>query len=153
MAEIFEASSNVNDFFEQHLFPTLHVPWQKNREGSLNVVSRICHGAPCPYTYIDHTMKSLEVTIEGIENQEFRLALEEIRTYSSPLKLSRMDHQSTDGSNVRHCIRELLIFTWQSTGHGRLSIKSKKHRNGKIEVFVGETTSYRFFVDPDNLIG
>jgi hypothetical protein len=142
-------SQTIEDFLNT-LFPLVQSPWVKNQEGTVNIVSRICHGAPWPYTHLDQSMKFLAVTIESIEHQDFHLSLKEVQTYPKS-DITQLDYKSSDGRNIYDCIKATLISTWKSTGYGRLSIKSKKHRSGKIEVFVGETISHRFLVDPRQL--
>jgi hypothetical protein len=139
----------IDEFFAE-LFAQLQYPWLNHREGTLSIVSRVCSGVPCTYAYLDTTIKSLSVTFESLENQEFRLSLNEIRVYPE-VDMSRVDYLSTNGTNVLYCIKALLVSTWKATGHGRLTIKSKKHRNGKIKVLVGDTISYQFFLDPREL--
>jgi hypothetical protein len=145
-------SGDIERFFDLRLKPALYQPWVGQGAGTLQIVSQVVSGAPFPYTYLDQTMKALKVTIESLENREFQIAPEDVRAYPDPGAPLLYDLSSNDGSNVFCCVKSILLLTWKSTGHGRLSIRSKRHRNGKIEVLVGETTSYRFFVDPDKII-
>jgi hypothetical protein len=150
MSAMSESQCTIDRFFEDTVNPLLRQPWINRSEGIISIMSRMTHGAPAPYTYLDHTMKLLCVTIEGVENHDFRWSLSDIQAY--PFEGNpKFNYLSTDGSNIYGCVKFLLTYTWKTTGYGRLSIRTKRHRNGKIEVFVGETVSHRFCVDPDCL--
>ena len=138
---------SIEELFKEHLFPRISASWKFDGEGVLVIVSRVFTGVSCPAKNLA-TTREQEIVLEGFENSKFWISREAVMHYPNP---ESVKSTCSDGTDVIACVLEQLLQTWKTTGHGRLRIKSQKYRKGKIEVLVGETTSFRFFVDPTQL--